>query len=134
MSNKIDIAYKVVNNELKSVVAKAWIFETSINKNLWQVQYKVGQLIYPNVKNTKLLAFSTLQQAAHFQFRYKFIESIIYKCYVLNPKKSGPIAGMNNIDKIWQLYQHKQKYTHITNPAPSGTLWCEAIQLIEQIS
>lgn len=132
--SRIVIGYKMVKIDLKSALIDENTFLSSCSKyqELWPVQYKIGELIYPNVPKTKLMAFKSLEDVRNFRNLY-WTPKRIFKCYMLNPKISGPSSTISNVDIVWKKYQQKKEYRYLCVCAPKNTLWCDAIQLIEEI-
>lgn len=101
-----------------------------------RVLYKIDQWVYPNIKNSDLMVFETLECATNFA---KGGGDKIYECEVKNPRKKG-IININNFDwidifKALKLKKQKKKFLHLSeySCAPSGTIFCSAVKLVKRV-
>lgn len=125
------IFYKVVQrNTLASynVGHNPYYIESGLS-----IRYSIGDWTYPKVKRTKLFVFKDLQAARNLVGRDKSYYSI-YSCEVKNPKDYGPV-NINNTEVLLEAIKNKKKYKHLINmkSVPDGTIFCDAVKLIEEI-
>lgn len=125
--NKLNYGYKVVSNDLKSIIHK--------NSSI-AVQYKLNEWVFPTINNS-LMCFNNLHYANNWKITYG---GLIYQCeYILEP---NPIFITQNLfsDRLIEIskainllqisgYKIESKNEH----APTGTLFCSSIKLIQLI-
>jgi len=116
-----------------------------IDKSLC-VHYIVDQWVYPNVKNTKLMVFKTLEDLQNFlnedldeQDGYK-----IYECEVINPTNKSIFISVKSaiyywgdilikLNKCMRLKNKGKKYLHLCQEPPKGTVFCSAVKLTKEV-
>ncbi len=136
--------YKVTSKSLKS----AWI--TSVKKLC--IQYVIGKLIYPKLKGSKSMVFKSLKSAKKWKdaLSHRIFNPVCYlklfKCTVKNPKLKRKFANsslfennlmkkeiVDNIIDFWKARSSNNKFMGRQQPAPSGTYFCDAVKLIEEV-
>lgn len=97
------------------------------------IRYAIGNWTYPKIKRTKLFVFKDLEAAKKIVGRDKSHYSI-YSCEVKNPKDYGPV-NVYDSENLLQAIKNKKKYKHLINMkfVPGGTIFCDAVKLIEEI-
>lgn len=127
------IYYKVVHEDLKSIVARNTMLCT---------QYKIGEWVYPNVKYTDLMVFDNMYSAMTFR---EGSGRKVFECVVKNPRKRGPFIGWEYVEygsstpfDLNCLIEYKKKKKGYlkglyTSP-PVGTVFCSAVKLIKEIN
>ena len=126
--------YKIVTDDLKSFIKSIgykWM------SKYW-TQYIVGEYVQPTNKNTKLFAFSTLEQVLNFLCREGMYDYIkigrlkVYECEIKNPTKITMIGntheGPENFDNFWLGSD-----LVVTKKIPSGTIACDEICLTKEV-
>lgn len=124
------IYYKVVQRNLQSCSLSAY-FPSS-----FRVTYKIGQFVRPNVSKTKLFIFENLEDAEKFR-NNECCGSIwdIYSCEVKNPSKPKYIAWISNIAEFWKIkFNHKKISDEVGKEPITGTVFCDAVKLLEKVS
>ena len=129
--------YKVVSNQMSSARERGRL----------EVQYKVGEFVYPAVEHCKLFVFDNLKDAQEFAAYYESI----YECEVINPTSSTrSMLGYMHwccdsmlIEKVWKLIAHKKKYMYLINEnhtmlngtreVPKSTVFADAVKLVKKI-
>jgi len=111
------------------------------------VEYKINEWIYPNVPETKLMVFDTLQHAN------KWIDqddvdvlrryNKIFECEVKKPVKKSIFRQLKgwlsnkeikrSINKCMKLKKNKKSYLHLCDKPPQGTVFVSAVKLIKEV-
>jgi hypothetical protein len=128
--------YKVLNENLNS----CWV---SIIPQL-NVKYKKNIWVYPKLKGTKLLVFDNLENANYFIDNMWDGDGLrIFKCNVKNPQIAESILDSFRVtlkalvDENETIIKKFWKGIITTNNriciAPTGSIKCDAVKLIEEI-
>jgi len=147
----VKIYYKVVSYDLCSILYRYLPRE-------FIVQYKIGEWIYPKVKNTKLMVFDNLASASRFAPNYP-----IYTCVVKNPTNKAIFIDTKNIfselNRMWfptaerciplaearflikfksmwkKLRKKQQQHKKFFSPKgiPTDTVFVSAIKLLKKV-
>lgn len=126
------IYYKVLTQELKSVISRNGPLEDRfITENLI-IQYKINEWIKPKIKYTKLMVFDNLDDAKYFT---RGTQLIIYECKIKNPSKNGPFAIFyhnlaSTVMQYIKIAKNKKKLPKTSTSIPPGTVFCSAVKLI----
>lgn len=94
------------------------------------IQYKINKWVTPPIG--KIFIFETKKDAIQFQLFYEKI----YKCVVKNPTKAKYYAQscMTCLVDFWKNYNsNKLSEMDGVGKPPKGTIYCDAIKLIEEI-
>lgn len=112
--------YKLVQNRNNEI----WSF----TYNQHNIQYKVGEWVRPTLANSKLFVFGSLEAAKRYSCMPGFS---IYSCEVENPTKAELMADWV-FDNLFESFWNSPKYS---NPqrVPNGTVYCDAVKLIEKV-
>lgn len=117
------IGYKVVNQSRKSAI---------ISRSDFAVEYKFNEWVYPKFKEAPLMVFSTYAEAEYFRNREHWKPLIIYKCeYKKSKRKWG--WCLDNISDVVTLKIYKKKVSHLFQDLPAGTIFADAVKLIEVV-
>lgn len=129
--------YKVVTEDNKSLCYEF----AGLKKSKYPIQYKVGKFVEPSVKNTKLYCFSSLFDAKFFISRLGVkISTRIYSCEVKNPGRPKFLAESidSYLENFWNAKNKGKKVSpynsFFAKTAPLGTVSCDAIKLLEEIT
>jgi len=115
--------YKVVNKFLDSARASEW--------DGFSIKYKIGEFVYPTLKNSKLFVFDNLESAK--DFAYKDWDKI-FECEVVNPSKAKYMATfVSCIEDFWAAKNRKESVKGYADKAVSGTIFCDAVKLIKKV-
>jgi len=135
--------YKVVTTNLTSAMAAHKYIPPE-----FVVQYIKGQFVEPRVPKTKLMVFTDLQAAKDFANNWlpnMFYGHQIWQVEVKNPQKTGIyIYGLqwliDHIDfksKINYLLkrknQHKKYINYNPSDIPPGSMFVDAVKLVERL-
>lgn len=124
----------VVENKYYSVCQNA------IFKNVLRVEYKVGEWATPCLYGSKLFAFSNLYDARGF--RYGFLSENrfrIFKAEAIGVSwpRITRMPNIEDIEKFWNAKTQHKRISNFTDGASllaSGTVWCNAIKLLEEVN
>lgn len=135
------IYYKVLTQELKSVISRNRPLEDRfITENLI-IQYKINEWTYPKVNGTNLMCFSKLSSAKDFINKLGWrINVKIFKCTVKGARKKGFFvsAWVLDICFVEKLYKQKRMRKKITcadyrECLYPNTVFCSAIKLLYEV-
>jgi hypothetical protein len=108
--------------------------ENQVDRDLI-LKYEINKWTVPKIKGSKLFVFDSYDNA--LDFRICLFDSIIYSCVVRNPCNSGPFhtrVSCDIIPMMWKNFAQKKKYTHLAcGSPPTGTVWVDAVKLIEKV-
>jgi len=96
----------------------------------WRLDYAVGEWTKPQVPDTKLFVFESLNAARDFAARES--NAAVFCCEVEGePTHPSRMAWLGDLCSFWQAYLQKVPYAGGT--PPRGTVWVDAVKLIEEV-
>lgn len=102
------------------------------NKNVdFSVTYIPNQFVKPNVENTKLYVFNTLEDAKFF---CRYSNAQIWECEVKNPTTCKFLSFLDSVGSFWK---NKKKHLSVSSYAkhcPKGTRTCDAVKLLKKVN
>lgn len=135
------IYYKVVRVDRNGKIYSAI-------KTPLEIEYKIGEWVFPHKEHTSLMCFTNLNDATLF---YKAgYGSAIFECEVKNPKKKGVFVSSvfddyfeHMVDKIIKLKKNKKRFFDTimymlgksfktSHPNPN-VVYCNAIKITKQV-
>jgi hypothetical protein len=127
-----ELAYKV----LRKINGR--YFSSMVTLNGWKVEYKIGEWARPQIKRTKLLAFSTFHAAMCFYRKLgSFAQQKIVRCEIKNqlilPTCKSNVFEEEQMKSVWGL-SPIVCYSRCFERWPNGTIAVESIRPIEEVS
>lgn len=96
----------------------------------FQVEYKIGEFVYPIFPGSKLCIFETLKQANAFAEDYR---SVVFKVEVINPTDIVFLSGSTSeMEDLWNRIKKDRKFVDLLMRPPEGTLQCDAVKLVTE--
>jgi len=128
--------YKVVEYNMESAFVGSHLFKLADKK--LSVHYKINDWTIPNFPGSKLMVFSDIEYAKNFKYILGW-GNHIYTCEVKNPNKKGMFLRADlNLPRIFfktlALKNKKKKFSHLLRDPIEGTIFCDAVKLIERIA
>lgn len=101
----------------------------------FRTEYKIGEFCYPTIANTKLFAFTDLNEAIQFNSTFHTLETLIFRCEILNPDYETYPVSIFNIKKYWKSSNRKSFKPHPLLEIDNITSCVagDAIKLIERV-
>jgi len=129
--------YKIVNQHMMSVCAEAQ--DPKIDK--LAIKYKVGEWVYPEIKESHLFVFGNIDDARYFLSSYRAYSNMsIYEAEIKdikkNPRFVNPIlANWDCLQQICRLIKNKKKRSELFQVyrMPQGTIAVGAVKLIQLV-
>lgn len=100
------------------------------------LEYKVGEWVYPKIKNSNLFCFGDLLHAHRYISYGDELEdhTQIFRCEVLNPSSKGYWTGTSfDMDSLLEYIARGEKEDISSHSLVEGTVFCDAIRLLEEI-
>ena len=145
--------YKLVNDTLKSCYGR---------QPKLTIQYERGEWVYPKLESSRLFVFDSVRHVRIWRKQQNREHFPIYKCEVKNPSTNGIFLILLSslqiglIEKMWDEFNYSRlrkellgrkdgcnngmggsaslaSKEHNILDAPNGTVWCDAVKLVEQI-
>lgn len=138
------LVYKVLGEDLRSLV----ISPDNVGREPFYkdfcIQYKIGEWVKPNKEGTKIMVFQNLNFAKYFASVEKEYcrPPVIFECQAKNISNNGFIVDVPFMEKLYlellkikkskkkmlPFYKHYQKQN-----IPYGTLFCSSLKLLNRV-
>lgn len=117
--------YKVVYEASSGRLLSSWTAD-----NIFAVEYKLNEFVYPKVEGSKLFVFN------HFSYALGYRECsplclTIYECEIINPS-FGEVMSASSSSKDWMDFWRRINIYCTRNCLP-GTVFCDAVKLVKKI-
>lgn len=95
------------------------------------VTYIPNKFVKPNVKNTKLYVFNTLEDAQQF---CKYSSAQIWECEVKNPAACKILSYLSSVGGFWTRKNNHKSTSEYAKDCPQGTRTCDAVKLLRRMT
>lgn len=132
-----EIYYKLVTVVRSDLYSYRFFFKNLFDK--YNIRYEVGNFVYPKVLGTKLYCFQSQKYALDYldecSMNLQFGGIKLFKCECINPKTDEANLSANLSEMMMDAFYNNIDLEYNNRVAcPNGTIVCDGIKLLEEVS